>query len=110
MLLSSWPRSLTLQQSEPRHRGALDDEDYHVREAAAPALATFDDERAVKPLLEHLNDEKPGVRYACALALGILGDEGFNRGALEALLDDESPMARKVAEEVAVSEIMKRRG
>jgi HEAT repeat protein len=63
-----------------------------VREAAADALGTLGDVRAVDPLIAALGDGDGGVRWAAANALGILEDDRALEPlilALEQRHDDE---------------------
>lgn len=53
----------------------LRDEDWVVREAAADLLGKIGDIRAVKPLMERLQEDKDtGVKELAAKALGLIGD------------------------------------
>lgn len=83
----------------------LKDEDYHVREAAALSLGTFD-YNSTKLLIKLLKDKNDSVRYAGALSLSIIGDESAIP-SLEKAACDKNQVVQKVAT-LAVSEIKKR--
>ncbi len=82
--------------------------DWHVREAAALSLGILDDPRALKPLLNMLDDEKDSVRYGAVLALSSVGDDSALK-QLENATKDESLMVRQIAE-FAIAEIEKKYG
>ena len=83
-----------------RLKALLKDERASVRERAARALSWCDDQTAIEPLVESLNDKFPDVRVSCARALGELrGARAFQ--ALEAKLragDAEVNVVRALVE------------
>jgi HEAT repeat protein len=68
----------------------LADEDAQVRQAAAAALGSLKDAKAVDPLIARLTDDNPQVRWTAAEALGSLGDAKAV-DPLIARLTDDSP-------------------
>ena len=71
-------------------------EDNDVREAAAEALGTLGDPRAVEPLIAALQDENSDVRRAAAEVLGEVGDSRAME-PLIATLRDEADGVREAA-------------
>ena len=67
---------------------ALSDNDWMVRSAAAEALGSLGDKRAVDPLIKALTDDNWMVRRNAAWALGRLGDARAVDPLIAALADD----------------------
>lgn len=84
----------------------MNDDDWHVREAASLSLGILDDERAVVPLLEMLNDKKDSVIYGAALALSSVGNDTAIK-QLKLAVNDDSLMVRQIAE-FAFEEILQK--
>ncbi|HYC20073.1 MAG TPA: HEAT repeat domain-containing protein, partial [Candidatus Bathyarchaeia archaeon] len=69
-----------------------------VRRAAAEALGTIGDGRAVEPLVKALNDSDWLVRRKAAEALGTIGDGRAVEPLVKALNDADSDVRKSVAE------------
>ncbi len=67
----------------------LDDDDAEVRIAAAEALASMNDPRAVVPLVGRARDSAPEVRVAVYRALGELADRRAAAALIQSLRDDD---------------------
>jgi HEAT repeat protein len=69
---------------------ALEDQDSHIRSAAADALGEIRDERAILPLIESLGDPARDVRRYAASALGRIGNPEAVSALVELLSDQDS--------------------
>lgn len=70
---------------------ALDDPE--IRAAVAGALGKIGEQRAVRPLIAHLQDEQTLVQIAAARALGAIGDDRAKVPLLEVARDAEKTAA-----------------
>jgi HEAT repeat protein len=77
--------------------GALQDEQFIVRQAAAYALGDVPDRRAVAPLMACLGDAHAAVRLSAAAALGKIGDSAAVEPLIAALSDEDSKVRRMAA-------------
>lgn len=76
----------------------LEDEDEWVRRTAAEYLGQIKDERAVDPLISHLeSDEAELVRSQAAMSLGWIGDERAVEPLIRAMNSDEDELVRSDA-------------
>jgi HEAT repeat protein len=76
----------------------LEDEAWHVRQAAAEALGKIGDVQAVESLITALKDENYRVRAQAALSLGQIGDTRAVRPLAALLRDDEDWLLERTAE------------
>jgi len=83
----------------------VDHSKYSVRERAAEALGHIGDYKAVRPLIEVLDDESPGVRQKAAEALGVLGAPLAIDPLVELLLDPELMVTEAAEEALAALDV-----
>lgn len=65
------------------------DEESHVRDSVAGALAEIKDSRSVNPLIVALKDNSSRVRFSAAYALGQIGDNRAVNPLVDALKDKD---------------------
>jgi HEAT repeat protein len=85
----------------------LGSEDPQLRLEAARALGEIEDERAVTPLVELVDDPVTEVRLAVVEALGHIGGENAREALLylaEATEDEVRTAAEKALEEIEAAE------
>ncbi len=86
--------------------GALDDEQWRVRELAAKVVRLRELSVAVDRLVDLTDDDVPRVRVAVARALAMVG-EGEHAPALATLIDDAEPAVARAAAD-ALDELSRR--
>jgi HEAT repeat protein len=80
-----------------------------ARRNAAWALGALEDQRAVEPLLDLLEDREAGVREQVCWALGALGDERALHRLLPSLKDPDARVRRQAAWAIGVLHTAARR-
>lgn len=76
---------------------ALQDQESNVRQAAAHALGTYGDPRAVTALVASLQEQDPEVRHQAAYALRAIGDARAIEALVQALDDAEPAVVQEAA-------------